>query len=49
MNLDGARMLCGGDMYLQGHGWHPVLDVKETAGKFPMMELFNGGQFSVQK
>jgi len=49
MKVDGARMLCGEDMYQQGHGWNPVLCVKETAGKFPMMELFNGGQFSVQE
>lgn len=49
MNLDGANMWCSGDRYQQGHGWHPGLSVKETASKFPMMELFNAGQFSVQE
>lgn len=48
-HLDRVRILCDGGISQQGHGCHPMLELKEAAEKFPMMEVFSRRQFAGQE
>ena len=43
MDLDSVRILCNGGIYQQGHGCHPMLDLKEAAENVPMIECSTEG------